>query len=405
MPTVILKDLNSYENRPWKGLVHLNNNMINGNSLLNSQMMNFNNMPNMNLPVNMIPYMSGMTNFGNLPYNMSNLSNMNLNNYSIIKTSSTLNNNISNINPTITTYPTTSNNVNLNNNAKNTNNTNNIGNTNTGNLSDYFNYGFSEHTWREYSQYYKSKIAALKESVPLEEFTRDYLKEYTLQNNQNEKSYLWLLPIDLGGLDGYLKNKDNLNYFENRREAHIPQIEYNKINSHFVNLPAQEIRSHIKDNLKHLTAEVNKDVQFSSPYNSERKESSSKEYLNYSSSYLINNSNAFNMNPNTNTNTNINDKVFSGNRDNKNHTVIHENVISIKQKEKGKISDMKKNNNREDNDKSSDTSRSRGSSYHKKSKDIISHTSNRKQNDKNYKNDKREDKVRKVSETNIILYY
>ncbi len=78
------------------------------------------------------------------------------------------------------------------------------------NISDYFNYGYTEENWIEHSEEIKSK---------LDEFNT-LIKEnkYILPSANDELNYLFSFPSDYGGLGDVFKdqNYENVNFFENK---------------------------------------------------------------------------------------------------------------------------------------------------------------------------------------------
>jgi len=118
------------------------------------------------------------------------------------------------------------------------------------NIADYFNYGFDAHSWDIYCSNFKEKVKLINNRLSNEEKIN-----YILKENQTEKSYLWSLPITLGGIGDYLKEDEDLNYFEiNKREQAFPHIEFNKSTQVFnINLANQEKKHQLsKEEIKYL---------------------------------------------------------------------------------------------------------------------------------------------------------
>lgn len=178
-------------------------------------------------------------------------------------------------------------------------------NTNGPNISDYFNYGYTHFTWKDVIVNFKTKIKALQSSRNQLVYQNDYVNEYTLQENQNEKSYIWNLPIDMGGLGEYTENPCNINYFDrnSRRDQVTPPIEYNKFHSYYVSLPSQDRSGLNKDafNTFDLVPQ----------FNDSPRSLNNKDNLNNTNTYLNNNSINMSNNNHRNISSSISDIDFN----------------------------------------------------------------------------------------------
>ena len=92
------------------------------------------------------------------------------------------------------------------------------------NLSDYFNYNYTEENWIEHTEEIKSKFDELNSMVKE--------KEIGLPSIKNELDYLLKFPSDYGGLDEVNKeqNFENINFFDNKINVNnlAPLVRYNQ---------------------------------------------------------------------------------------------------------------------------------------------------------------------------------
>lgn len=181
--------------------------------------------------------------------------------------------------------------------------------------SEYFNYGYNPFTWNYKVEEFKEKIREIRKKLTEEEYKRDFINEYNLEESTNENFYLWNLPLELGGIGDYLKNTYYLNFFNTNKRGveNIPPIEYNKFNSHYVNLPSLErgtIEKREKEEAKHSNANLNANLNLNTKQETIGEKErvckptspvsvSMKDKLNNTNFYLKNN-NSFNMKNDTN---------------------------------------------------------------------------------------------------------
>jgi hypothetical protein len=184
--------------------------------------------------------------------------------------------------------------------------------------SEYFNYGYNPISWKYKVEEFKEKIVEIRKKLTEEEYKREFINEYNLEESTNENFYLWNLPLELGGVGDYLKNTYYLNFFNTNKRGieNIPSIEYNKFNSHYVNLPTLE-RGNIdkreveviKPNSLVANSNLNLKLNIRNDFIAEKNESTckpsspvvvgTKDKLNNTNFYLKNN-NSFNMKNDTN---------------------------------------------------------------------------------------------------------
>jgi hypothetical protein len=92
------------------------------------------------------------------------------------------------------------------------------------NLSDYFNYNYTEENWIEHTEEIKSKFDELNTMVKE--------KEIGLPSIKNELDYLLKFPSDYGGLDEVFKeqNFENVKFFDNKINVNnlAPLVRYNQ---------------------------------------------------------------------------------------------------------------------------------------------------------------------------------